>query len=159
MATRDWNAVKQEYIAGEISMRDLAKKHKISWGAMCAHALGENWKDQRDLLRDKSDTEAILRIEADLTERRYTALEVCDAIIDKFMASIDTTQKVTAFDAMNAARFKEVLRGGIESRTESINRAGDGWREGLDAEEVKQIEEWANIGRGDDSGEVQSGEA
>jgi hypothetical protein len=93
-----------------------------------------------------------------LTERRYTALEVCDTIIYKFMQSVDV-QKVTAFDAMNAARFKEVLRGGIESRNETITRAGQDWREGLNEQEVKQIEEWANIGRGDDSTETQSGEA
>ena len=159
MATRDWNAIKTDYIIGQISLRDLAQTHGVSLGAIGTRCAAEDWEAEREhkrtLLNEHIDAEATKRE----LEHAYTALEVCDAIIDKFMASIDTTQKVTAFDAMNAARFKEVLRGGIESRTESINRSGDGWREGLNEDEVKQIEEWANIGRGDDSGEIQSGEA
>lgn len=157
MTTRDWTQIKTEYVTGQVSLRDLAQKHGVSLGAIGTHCASENW----DAEREQKRTELNVVIDKEATKREldkaYTALEVCDTIIDKFMNSLPL-QKVTAFDAMNAARFKEVLRGGIESRNETITRNGGDWREGLTEQEVAQIEQWANIRQGNDSGEGQSGE-
>ena len=43
----DWHRVKGEYIAGGISQRDLAKKHKIPWSTLQKRAAREGWTAQR----------------------------------------------------------------------------------------------------------------
>ncbi len=124
MATRDWAAIRTEYVTGEVSLRDLAQKHGVSFNTLGKRAAREKWEDERQQFGNKVATETLARALEAAVERRYSALEVCDSIIEKFMASLPL-QKITAFDVMNAARFREVLTGGVESRNETINRDYD----------------------------------
>ena len=72
-------------------------------------------------------------------EEHVSAMDLCDSMITQFMQEMARGKaKITAFDAMNAARFREVLRGGVSNRTENVNKD---WRdfakdEGLEEEEV-----------------------
>lgn len=44
----DWDALRAEYIAGGISYRELARKHKASEAYLMRKACREHWKQQRD---------------------------------------------------------------------------------------------------------------
>lgn len=43
----DWNALKTEYITGDMSKAALAKKHKISYGTLYRHAQIDRWNEER----------------------------------------------------------------------------------------------------------------
>lgn len=49
----DWNAVKAEYIGGDISQRDLADKYSIPYATLRDKAQAEKWTDARTKARQK----------------------------------------------------------------------------------------------------------
>ena len=53
MASVNWLKIKNEYINGNISHRDLAKKHGVSYSAARDHAKKEQWTEKRNKQRSK----------------------------------------------------------------------------------------------------------
>lgn len=49
----DWNAIKAEYIGGDISQADIAKKHKVAYATLRDRAQREKWTDAREKARQK----------------------------------------------------------------------------------------------------------
>lgn len=49
----DWNAVRAEYLAGNIGQRKLAEKYGISYPTLRDRATREKWKDGIDAQREK----------------------------------------------------------------------------------------------------------
>lgn len=58
----DWNAVKAEYIAGGISYRKLADKHKIPFGTLRWHAEKENWNEVREKAKEEATQKAAKKV-------------------------------------------------------------------------------------------------
>ena len=51
--------IKAEYITGEISLRELAKKHNISESKLFRHSKKESWRKKREEYRSEVTAEAI----------------------------------------------------------------------------------------------------
>lgn len=115
-SSTDWGLIKTEYITGEISLRDLAEKHEVSFSTLGKLAVDEDWNELRKQWRNNLATELQNKLAESRINEAYTALQVMDSIIARFMETLDT-KKITAFDVIQAAKFREVLKGGVSDRT------------------------------------------
>lgn len=65
----DWERIRAEYIAGGISLRDLAQKHGVSKDAISRRARADKWK----LSRDKTATKVRQKTEDAVVARQSEA--------------------------------------------------------------------------------------
>lgn len=57
----DWDAIKTEYVTGDISIQGLMKKYKISKGELSKHSKEEKWVDARKKYRMRAVTKAVTK--------------------------------------------------------------------------------------------------
>lgn len=69
----DWKKLKAEYIAGGISYRKLAEKHKVPFHTLRKQAAKEHWRELRDEAAAKAATK-IVELEANKQVERYKRL-------------------------------------------------------------------------------------
>lgn len=55
----NWEAIRQEYIETDISMRALAEKHGVNDATLRTHATTEQWGEQRRKVKEKANTKII----------------------------------------------------------------------------------------------------
>ena len=93
----DWSAIRAEYITGNISYRDLAKKHKVSFKTLSDKAKAEKWVDDRDKARDKAATETIQKAAqktADAAAQNAVKLEkMRGLLIDHLLRQMESMPK------------------------------------------------------------------
>lgn len=58
MARRNWSKIRAEYVTGNVSQRELAKKHGVSASQIAAHASNEGWVAKRRAHRSKTAEKA-----------------------------------------------------------------------------------------------------
>lgn len=89
----DWKKLKAEYIAGGISYRKLAEKHKVSYNTLAKVAAKEDWSSLKQKTAEKI-TSKIIELESDKqAERMKRLIDVSDKLlaavedaVDKFKA-------------------------------------------------------------------------
>ena len=97
----DWERIRAEYIAGGISLRELAQKYGVTRSAIGRRASSESWTDERDKtgtkVRQKTEDLIVSRQSeayaenADIAERiRMKLLERLEREIDALPESIGT---------------------------------------------------------------------
>ena len=97
----DWEKIRAEYIAGGISIRELAQKYGVTRSAIGRRARSESWTDERDKtgtkVRQKTEDLIVSRQSeayaenADIAERiRMKLLERLEREIDALPESIGT---------------------------------------------------------------------
>lgn len=78
----DWKKLKAEYIAGGISYRELAKKHKVSHNTLAKVAAKENWGKLKQKTAEKI-TSKIVELESDKqADRMKRLLTVSDELLN-----------------------------------------------------------------------------
>lgn len=89
----DWLKIKSEYITTEISYRDLAQKHDVSFSTLQVRAKNEKWKDERIRHRDnvgaklrQKTVDVIVQKEARIIDRKYALSE---KLLDKMEKAIE----------------------------------------------------------------------
>lgn len=89
----DWGAIRAEYIAGGISQRDLADKHKLSYGTLRSRADKEGWvKTREDTVRkiNEKTAQKAAQKTADAAAANAVKLEKARALlIDKIMLALE----------------------------------------------------------------------
>jgi hypothetical protein len=161
----DWNSIENEYITTNVSQRFLSDKYGVSVGDIGNRASAENWTEKREQFQSEVRARMISMIAQARADEHVSAMDLCDSMITQFMQEMARGKaKITAFDAMNAARFREVLRGGVSNRTENVSKD---WRDfakdaGLDEDDVYAEFDRIAAERGrqinDDRGAVSRGE-
>ena len=48
LSKKEWIKIEQEYVKGDISLRELAKKYNVSDETMFKHSIANNWVEKRD---------------------------------------------------------------------------------------------------------------
>ena len=71
-----WEKIKAEYISGDISYRQLAKKHGVSFATLSAKAKKESWCECRKQAQDKATTEIIQKTANVVSESANIAEEL-----------------------------------------------------------------------------------
>ena len=88
----DWKKLKAEYIAGGISYRKLAAKHKVSFSTLKRIAIQEDWCGLREQAKAKAATK-IVEIESDKqAERMKRLLTVSDKLLEAVEDAVDKFQ-------------------------------------------------------------------
>ena len=83
----DWIKIRNEYINGNISYRNLAKKHCVSFATLQSRAKKEKWKEKRDKQHDKIDKKIGQKTADNIAQkeidRQARLLNASDKLIDK----------------------------------------------------------------------------
>lgn len=83
----DWVSIKAEYIAGGITLHDLAEKHGVSYASLRKRAAAEQWKSTRtnteQKVNKKVQVAVVHRVANREIDRLTRILAVSDALLQK----------------------------------------------------------------------------
>lgn len=82
--------MKAEYIAGDISYRELAAKYGVPFGTLRKVAAREQWAQKRAQARTKADTILINKVGAAEGKKASDIIDVADKLLDKITELIET---------------------------------------------------------------------
>ena len=81
---RDWERIKLDYVTGETSLRELARKHKVAVSTALRHFDRENWLAEREQYRNKIAQETKKRAAEEEITARVAAIRTAKDIISKW---------------------------------------------------------------------------
>jgi hypothetical protein len=85
----DWSNIRNEYIQGGISYRELAKKHDVPFGTLQRIAKKEKWTTLRLQADDKAKTEIVKNVGKSKGKHSTNVLKVADKLLDKISEMVD----------------------------------------------------------------------
>lgn len=135
----DWLKLENEYITTNISQPELSTKYRIDASVIGRFASANGWVEKRKNFVRETQERMVQMVAQARAEQHISGIDLCDSIILSFMQEMGQKQaKITARDAIDAGRFREVLRGGVSNRTENVSKD---WRDfakdaGLEEDEV-----------------------
>jgi uncharacterized protein YjcR len=89
IANIDYSKLKKEYLRGNISYRELAKKYGVPFGTLRKVAAKEQWTQLRTQVRAKADTKIIDAISDKEAERAVDIVDVADKLLGKISELMD----------------------------------------------------------------------
>ena len=158
--TYDWEAIKTEFVTGEMSITQIAKKYGVSTGTVYKHCRSENWNEAKDIYREgleKGENEEIstsvtLTKEMDIADKLSDVLSEALSDEKQFYRYIvkekngaDSTDEERIFGKMDMQALNNAIKA-LDSLQE-IKRVMQGILNQPDAEEkVSSPEEIAECG-------------
>ena len=116
----DWEALHSEFIRSNISMRDLARKHDMSYHYLAKKSSQENWFEQRDTFQ-RDAREAVAAEIMKQTEKQNSELAkiTCKTGEEHIKRSLETGDKLyvlfqSAVQAMSQGNLTQ-MRAAIEA--------------------------------------------
>ena len=83
---KDWAKIKSYYITHEeVSLRDIAKKYKVSESAVMEHSKAEGWVEAKEKKRIEIAAEVEQRATEKIINRKVAANELHNELYDKEM--------------------------------------------------------------------------
>ena len=89
IATIDYSKLKREYLRGNISYRELAKKYGVPFGTLRKVAAKEQWTQLRTQARTKADTKIIDAISEKEAQQAVDIIDVADKLLGKISEIMD----------------------------------------------------------------------
>lgn len=83
IATIDYSKLKREYLRGNISYRELAKKHSVPFGTLRKVAAKEQWAQLRAQTRAKADIKIVESISDQEANKAIDIINVADLLLEK----------------------------------------------------------------------------
>ena len=90
IASVDYSKLKREYLRGNISYRELAKKYDVPFGTLRKVAAKEQWTQLRTQARAKADTKIIDAISDREAEKAIDIIDVADKLLGKLSELMET---------------------------------------------------------------------
>ena len=90
IATIDYSKLKREYLRGNISYRELAKKYGVPFGTLRKVAAKEQWTQLRTQIRTKTDTKLIDAISDQEVDKAINIIEVADKLLIKISECVES---------------------------------------------------------------------
>ena len=116
----DWDAIHSEFVRANISLRDLAKKHSMSYPYLAKRSSKENWFEQREAFQSEA-REAVANEIAKQAEKQNSELSKITVKTgeEHVKRSLETGDKLytlfqAAVSAMTQGNLRE-MRGAIEA--------------------------------------------
>jgi transposase-like protein len=103
----DWSNIRNEYIQGGISYRELAKKHDVPFGTLQRIAKKERWTDLRLQADDKAKTEIVKAVGKRKGKHSTNVLKVADKLLDKIT---DMLENMTTYDTQSIKHLTSALK-------------------------------------------------
>lgn len=98
----DWNKVKADYISSDIPLRQLAKKHEVSFNTLKTRAVKEQWY----ALRQQKDNAATTKLLEKLSEKGASIDEKYFTLVDKLLDRAGTL--IESMPEWNVASIKDM---------------------------------------------------
>ena len=89
IATVDYSKLKKEYLRGNISYRELAKKYGVPFGTLRKVAAKEQWTQLRTQARTKADTKIIDAISEKEAQNAVDIVDVANKLLGKISEIVD----------------------------------------------------------------------
>lgn len=83
----DWEAIKADYLTGELSVRELAEKHGVSANQIYKKVSSDGWKKTLDKIRQKTEEKYVARV----ARTRAREIELIAGAMGKMAALLDKT--------------------------------------------------------------------
>lgn len=93
----DWNAIRAEYITGQISQRDLCTKYGVSYSKLGEIARKEKWTEQKRKYEEKVFEKAIQKQCNREANRLAKELAVADKISDVLVKAFEDEQQFNRY--------------------------------------------------------------
>ena len=107
----DWNTIRAEYIGGNISQRDLAKKHGVPIDTLLKRANKEHWKDERDNAYNKSAMKAQQKVANVSSNNAEIAARIKGKLLRRLEREIDALPESIGSETRNSVIEKESGKG------------------------------------------------
>ena len=105
----DWSKIRNEYINGNISYRELAKKHGVSFQTLQGKARVEKWVEKKKIQQDRINEKTIQKTAEKLAEQEANRLLRISNAADRLLKKIEeATEQLDQFIVTNRVRQKEV---------------------------------------------------
>ena len=138
-----WIRIRNEYITGDDSYRQLAEKHHIPWSTFRDRATREGWKKARDEYREELMTETEQKTKEKTAESESEIASIRSRVRLKIMQQLETRLEVEEVDGMEFRRlvqsFKDMCE--ITDGIGSTDENDDGF---LDALNGTAGEDWSD---------------
>lgn len=138
-----WIRIRNEYITGDDSYRQLAAKHKIPWSTFRDRATREGWKKARDEYRDNLMTETEQKTKEKTAETESEIACIRSRLRLQIMQQLETRLQKASVDGMEFRRlvqsFKDMCE--ITDGIGSTDENDDGF---LDALNGTAEEDWSD---------------
>ena len=104
-AQADWEAIKADYLTGELSVKELAAKHGVSTNQIYKKVSSEGWKKTLQKIRQKTEEKVVARV----ARARARELDVIASSTEKMAALLAKT--VEELDAQPTDKRLRNLKG------------------------------------------------
>jgi uncharacterized protein YjcR len=89
----DWKKIETQYVAGDMSLRELARKKGISYSTLSKKASSGGWAAKRENFRDGVANEALARAQARGRERLETLIKGTEQLLDNAMSALEDNEQ------------------------------------------------------------------
>lgn len=107
MAT-NWTKIKNEYINGNISYRELAKKHRVGFSALKTRGAKEHWYEKREKQRNTIEQKLEQKTAEKIAEKEADRIARVQSAADKLLEKIElATQQLDIFLAIDKMKYSK----------------------------------------------------
>lgn len=103
----DWTKIRNEYIQGGISYREIAKKYDVPFGTLQRIAKKEKWTTLRLQADDKAKTEIVKNVGKNKGKHSSNVLKVADKLLDKIS---DMLENMEVMDTQSVKHLTSALK-------------------------------------------------
>lgn len=105
----DWNKIKNEYIHGNISYRELAEKHGVGFSALTKVALKEKWFEKRKQQRNIIDKKVVEKTAEKIATKEADRIMRISKAADRLLEKIElATEQLDLFIVENKAKERTI---------------------------------------------------
>lgn len=104
----DWLKIKTEYINGAISLRNLAKKHDVSYSQLAKVSASEKWSSQRESQRIKIESETNQKAADKISDSESEVAAVRSRLKLKFYQQIE--KRLASVDDEDGQEFRRLVQ-------------------------------------------------
>ena len=105
----NWVKIRYEYITTNISYRELAAKHNVSFTTLSKRAKREGWADRRKNNDDKVTAKALEKFSEQEAERRQNIMDTANTLLDRVDAILMMHAELDPKDVRTlAAALKDI---------------------------------------------------
>jgi transposase-like protein len=142
----DYPTIEKEYVTGEESLRELARRHSCAWASLSAKARRDSWQDKRAAFRDsvvrRSYERSADRFASEITEIRNEEILAMRATVRRYIEMLrDKEISVNTKDAVAAVQTLQLLLGEPTARSE--NKVIEFSTGGLAPDDLRRLVEFA----------------
>lgn len=120
----DYASIEKEYVTGEESLRELARRRGVAWSSLASKSRRDNWTDKRDAFRDSVNRRSYERVAdryaAEQGEIRSESVMVMRATLRRYAQQLQKGEiSVNTKDAVAAVQTLQLLLGEPTARSEN----------------------------------------